>query len=333
MMKLRQLKVHSLILVLLFFFPVFLFAQQGSYHAYELSLEEYPSPGKEVQVSIRSNQEPSVNIRSVQWFINGEEKGSLANKLSVPVLASNSPKQIIAKITYFNAFNQRKNIEITAWMRPAIFDILWEADSVATPGYRGHHLAWVGAPIHLSSKIQFIDSDGEKYTEEDFSFRWEIESRFHEDTGPEASHVIYEPGGRHSNDVISVHAEATLINKREVFLEKRIEIPMAQPRILLYSHTLLGGLLDTSVLLQETPLEPDKSVTLSVYPFFFSKNDFERDTIQYEWFIDKDINPLKKGRKIDISLTGGSSSIPIRIHAANENIPTQKTSRSFIVGL
>ena len=326
--------LYLFFLLFSFIIPVSIFAQQGPLDAYQIHLEEaYPSPGEVVNAQIRSVRESVANIRSVRWYVNGDEQEKFANQLKIPITNTNSPKQIVADVVYFDALNQRRFVRLIQWVRPVIFDIMWEGDVVTIPGYRGHHLVGIETPINISSKIQFIDSDGTLYTEKDFSFRWEIETSFHDDIGPGISHVVYTPGPRHSNDSIFVKTEATLINRNDVLLEKSINIPVTKPKLLVYRHTLLGGLSDNVVVSNQEVLEEDAPNTFSVYPFFFSKADFEKNAIQYRWFVNNNTNHQKEGRKVDISVSGNNISIPIRLSVENENKSIQNIQRSFSIGL
>ena len=317
----------------LLFSPFALAQQQGGYDAYELYFNtDTPSSGEMVDVSIRSGKVLTSNIRSVRWFVNGQERTEFLNKLTMSEIGSVSPKQIVARIIYFDIFGQRRRIELTRWIRTAVFDVLWEGDSVVTPRYRGYKLAGPQVPINLSAEIQHIDQSGTVYTEKDFSFRWEIENKFYGDVGPGESSVVYEEGGTLLNNFVSVKVQATLINDPGVLFEKFINIPIAEPRIFLYPHTLLYGLFTDRVTPKDAVLT-EQPVTVSVYPFYFGKSDFEKNAIQYKWFVNNGTNHQKEGRKIDISIDGEDISIPIRVHAQNINNKQQNLEGFFTFGL
>ncbi len=186
-------------------------------------------------------------------------------------------------------------------------------------------------PIRLSAKIQYIDENGEIYTKKDFSFRWEIESSFHSEQGPTASSVVYEQGGTLVNNFVSVRAEAFLINNPNVGFEKSIIIPITEPRLLVYPYTLLHGLSVRRALSDR--FVPGNSFTASVYPFYFSRSDFDKSAVQYNWFVNRSRSPSKSGRKIEISAQGGGVAVPIRITAENENENLQKLSHTFTLNL
>ena len=61
-------------LFLILLTPSFSFAQRGSYDSYTLSASDvYPSPGEEVSFIIEPGSSQTEHIRSVRWYVNGEE--------------------------------------------------------------------------------------------------------------------------------------------------------------------------------------------------------------------------------------------------------------------
>ena len=307
------------------------FSQEGRYDAYSLTLSTAsPSPGESVDISIRTGSSSVRNIRSVRWYRNGEEMEEFNDRLTITDISGNTPKQIVANIIYFDPFNQRRHTQVTEWIRPVIFDVLWEGDSVLIPDYRGHALAGPQTPITVSAYIQYIDTYGILYTEKDFSFVWEVESEYHPVRGPGASMIVIEDGGTYLNNRIFIRVEASLINDSGISFERVISVPITEPRILLYSHTLLYGLFPYATIPKNATLKKSP-VTFSLYPFYFSNSDFEKDLIQYRWFVNNNTNHLKEGRKIDVSVGGQSVPVPIRISIHNENKNLQKTERSITV--
>ena len=320
----------SVVILLIIGTPISL-SQEGRYDAYSLySDNPSPSPGESVEISLETGSSSVRNIRSVRWFIDGEAVEEFNDNLSVTDNIGNTPKQIVANIVYFDPSNQRRYVQVTEWIRPVIFDILWEGDSVTIPRYRGHILAGPQSAISVSANIQYIDLNGIQYTEDDFSFVWEVESEYHTSRGPGVSSIVIEKGGTYLNNTLFVRAQASLINDSGVYFEKSISIPVTEPRILVYSHTLLYGLFPYATVPRSAALKKSP-VTFSLYPFYFSTSDFEKDLIQYRWFVNNNTNHVKEGRKIDVSLGGRSIPVPIRISAYNETKNLQKAEYTITV--
>ena len=321
--------LYAVLLTGFLLIPTVFGQRQENYDAYDISVSEsYPSPGEYVDFTIRSNRSFISGIHSIIWQIDGIEQPAYANKTKITEIAGSVPKQIAARIHYFDSSGQRQFTNISRWIRPVVFDILWEADSVVTPLYRGHRLAGPQTPIKFSAKVQYIDQNGIIYTEKDFSFRWMIESRYHDERGPAASSVVYEKGGSYLNRYIIVRVEATLISSGKVAFEKVTNVPIVEPRLLVYPHTLLYGLARDRVF--SAYLSPgSEEVTASVYPFYFSQSDFEKNAIQYKWFVNNEASHLKEGRKLDISVRGEGAEIPVRVFAQNENKDLQQSDIQF----
>ena len=232
--------------------------------------------------------------------MNGEERKSASESFTLEDVAGTSAKRVVANIVYFDLTGERKYAQIDAWIYPVIFDILWEADSVVTPLYRGHKLAGPGVPIRISANIQYTDRSETIYTPEDFSFRWEIESRLHSDQGPGVSSIVYEEGADFYNNRILVKVNASLIYNSSISFSKTITIPVSEPQLLLYPYTLLYGLSTNHTFSQDLFSDTQK-VTSFAYPFYFSKSGFDSGAIQYKWFVDGGLYPRKEGRRIDVS--------------------------------
>ena len=330
------MRMFYLFPLLLVFFGIFaatpfVFGQQhGGYDAYDVLVSNsFPSPGQYVDLTIRSNKSFVSGVRSVRWYADNVERKDYADKLEFTEIIGSSPKRITAYIHYFNVFGEKRYTEISRLIRPVIFDILWEADSVVTPLYKGHKLAGPQVPVKISAKVQYVDSSDFTHTENDFSFRWMIDSRYHKERGPGVSSVLYEKGGDYFNRYIIIRAEATLISDGEVSFERTINVPIVEPRILVYPHSLLYGLSQKKVISQETLFDGEK-ITASVYPFYFSQTDFAKDAIQYKWFVNNEVSHLKEGRKLDVSIEGNEGVlVPVRVFVQNEHKDLQQTDTTF----
>ena len=308
-------------------------SQEDPFDVYILFIDKaFPSPGETIQASIHANKASPSAIRSVTWFLNGKEQTRFSNSLDFSFISGSSPQQISAQIIFFTPSGQRSYAEVLRWVQPVIFDIFWEGDVVTTPRYVGHKYAGPRTPIILSSKVQFVDREGTIFTEKDFSFRWEIESRLYGGRGPGISSTVYEEGGSLLNRSISVRAFATLISSSSISFDRSVSIPITLPRLLLYPHTLLHGL-HTDMTVSKNFSLPDQSTTLSAFPFFFDHSDFQKNTIHYRWFAGSESQPLHEERRVDITVEGDGTLIPLRILAENTNENTQRAENNFVVEL
>ena len=337
MVYFEYMRSLSFILPVFLFFFLFLsvphsFAQQ-LFNAYEFDVSERnPSPGEEVGISLRSRRSSTSTIRSVRWYFDDVEQKDLKNSMKIAKVSSGVPQKISADIIYFVGESQQQFTAIE-WLRPIIFDLLWEADSVVTPLYRGHRLAGPEVPIRVVAKIQYTDPRGTTYTEKDFSFRWQVESEYRYEQGPGVSSIVYEEGGGYFNNYVTVEAIATLISNSSVSVERVVSVPIVEPRLLVYPFTLLYGLSTGKTIPKEAIVPQNQKITLSVYPFYFSRESFVKNAIQYIWFANEEVSPLKRGRKLDISVTGDLTFIPVKIVAQNEEKNSQQAENLFSLSL
>lgn len=315
--------------------PTVSFAQQvGNPAAYALTINDtVPSPGEAVVVRIESRDERTTSIRSVRWFVDGQERVEFTDKLSLTEMVGNAQKRVVARIVYSLAGGLHRYINATTTVNPVTFDLLWEGLSVVTPRYRGYPLAGPQVPIRVFAEIQYFDGNGISYSEDDFSFVWEVETSFHEDTGPGVSSITYEKGGSLINNDVYVLARATLISDRDVQFQKALRIPITDPRVIVYPYTLTRGLITEQVIPKDVAIQK-QPLTTSVYPFFFSRDDFENpNTISYTWDIHNGQTSLQQGRKVDISLQGDNTIIPAKVSVQNRRRPQQKAQNTFRISL
>lgn len=334
MYQLRFLLFFILSPLLFFlFFSAPVSAQGSAFNAYTLFIDnEFPTPGETIKVSIYSNSAPTSGIRSVTWFINGEEQSQFSNALDLSSVAGHTPFLVTARIIFFDISGKRGFAEVSRWVQPVIFDIFWEGDVVTTPRYMGQKYPGPNTPILLSAKIQFVDRDGVVHTEKDFSFRWEIESRFYGGRGAGIAALVYEDGGSLLNREVTVRAHASLISSSSISFSRKTTVPITFPRLLVYPHTLLHGL-HTDLTIPTTFSLPDTPTTFSVYPFFFARSAFQKDTIHYSWFAGLDSQPLYEERRVAIRVEGNDAFVPLRIIAENEHEVSQNVQNSFSIRL
>lgn len=332
--KMTPLLIVPLSLFLIFTTLISFAQQRGNDSAYLLEIDErVTSPGTPITVHIRAGDLRTASIRSVRWFVDGQEQKEEEDSLSLQEVVGNSAKNVTAQIIYFTQSGNRRYMSASTQITPVTFDLLWEGESVTTPLYRGYPLAGPQVPIRVYAEIQYVDSTGVSYTEDDFSFVWEVETKFHETKGPGASSIVHEEGGTLINNRVFVLARATLINNTSVRYEKAINIPITDPRLLVYSYTPVRGLITEYVIPQDIAVvDPKQPITAALYPFYFSARDFSNNiTMNYHWFVNNAAKPSKRGRKVDISLRGEDASIPIRVFARNEEktLQTAKNTLEF----
>lgn len=289
----------------------------------------FPTLGDVVTLEILPERERLGSIKNIDWYINSVRVPEWEGSLTRTIEADGGLKNVSVDILYFDTAGNRNVFSTNAILWPVVFNLFWEADSVVTPNYKGYKLAGPGTPINISAKIKFINENGREFDENDFSFKWWVDSSFQE-TVINRPYFVFEEGGSIINNRLVVRAEATLVPMPTIVLEEEITIPIITPRQIIYRSSLLDGLSTTNALQKTSSVSTP--LTLSSFPYFFSQDAFEKDNIEYNWFINGTLQETQK-RKIDVLATIEDVLVPIRLQSVNENNREQILDHSFILDL
>ena len=333
MMQIHLTSLFSIIVV--FFIFIFLnsaYGQEKYSDSYSIETEGEIVTGSTITASLKNGSDSTQSIRSVDWYVGDAEQKKFKNKLYLELNVPNSPIFITANIIYFDIFDKRRSAQVTRIIQPILFDVLWEGDTAVTPGYRGHKLVGPDAPIVLSAHIEYINLFGTIFTEKDFSFRWLIDFKYSKEGGPGKYKIVIPEGIDYLSEYLNVRVEATLVNDTSITFTKNISVPVSQPVFLAYTHSPLYGL-NTRRAIPKNSIIIKKPVTISLYPFYFSKKDLDADLIRYNWFVSNGKDVSKTGRRLDISVEGESVRIPFKVNIQNENNNLQRLTHTFSLSL
>ena len=125
-----------------------------------------------------------------------------------------------------------------------------------------------------------------------------------------------------------------LIKDSAVNFKRTVRIPVMEPRVLIYNHSPLYGLIDTRVIGKNSILFKNPT-TISVYPYSFDYDDFKTNAINFEWTINDESVIINEGQRVDINVEGENVSVPFNVRATNTNTlrPYQKLSYDFNLSL
>ena len=302
------------------------FAQSADAYKFYI-MDEFPAPGETVTINIHPNEQPVQKIKSVIWTIGGRVISEHKNSLKIEYLVKNTPEQVVADITYIDRDENRYTLQVSKWIAPVIFDILWEGLSATTPLYDGYRLVHRGTPVRITSTVQYIDSRGNIFDENDFFFDWEQSSHKIEQGSGKNSIIIEDTGSTLRNE-IPVTVKISLPNNNRIQIRKTIFIPFTESRVFLYKHSLSRGL-NTRRVVVDNDIVVDDPFTVSVYPFYFSRNDFEKNSVQYWWFVNNQPNPINEARRVSLSYEGEGTPTRLSVQIQNDNEKYQKISKSL----
>ena len=222
-------------------------------------------------------------------------------------------------------FLNTNNLDI----RPIIFDLLWEADSVVPNGYRGLPLPGPYTPIRVSAYIRYIDRNGVLRDENDFFFDWKQNSKVVPRRGVGENTIILD-GFNYVESPIDVSSIISFSDEIDD-ARKIISINLEIPKILLYKFDNLTGL--SNLTIRETDIFLDDITTISLYPLFIGNNEFNNGMLNYTWSVNKkDISNVN--RKVDINSNTGldRAEIDVKVENSEYSKYSQRANHSFLIG-
>ncbi len=290
--------------------------------------------GDNFDVSIVGRDLNLESIKKVKWFINGKEKKDFENAFSYNLKINNSyrPAEIETEIEYIDFFdeNKLKTTSLIIVKNPILFDLVWESEGILPPQYKGYPLLAPQQNLKVSAILRYISSDNNIYNEEDFSFFWKVEGRIfpEEKFKEEVLKSGYISTGVGNNTILipnkitllenplTVEVQAKSFIDNAVSFNKKINIYLEKPRILLYEQDLLLGT-KTHKLISKNEKTNKNPLPVVIFPFLFSKQNVERGEIDYLWYINQSATPQKNNRKIDISYIGEQQIIDLKLEIVN----------------
>ena len=317
-----------------YFFIVCLFWFSGLFFIavaqspFYLEYSNTPKANNLIELNIASATESIRNITSVDWYVNGSLFPKYKNSLSLSFILENDPVDIQADVRFSRGVVGEGFYRVQRTVTPVIFDVLWEGVSVVPRGYRGYKLVAPNSPFDVSVKIIYKDASGE-YDEDDFLISWRYDFVVQE-TGLGFSKIRLNDGISLRDQYKDIVVEAKLKDDTNVRFTEVIRVRPVTPRVLGYLNSLEFGLVETTI---SKTIRPESfPFTVSLYPYYYTKTDFEKNSIQYNWFVNAEKNYSKQGRKVDIDIEGKESlTIPFNVRVENENNSSQRSSFDFNV--
>ena len=262
-----------------------------------------PSLGDTVIIEITSGQISRDSISSARWFIDGEldESFNDFSEIEFKVFDLSKPITITCKISfYYTGIEQYLVQEVT--LHPVQLDVIWEGEVVTPAHYLGYPRPTINAPIRVSADLLY-QGENRVYTEEDFSFIWNIAGKKVQGVRGIGGSVITIPDESIYNlSKLNVEVIATKLDDQSFVVKREVVISRSSPRLLVYESQAIHGVLHNKVFDGNIS---SKKITLLVYPYFFPLKIFNDGSITYRWFLNDKEDPGQNSRKVDLSLDGG----------------------------
>jgi hypothetical protein len=278
------------------------------------------APGPDMPTTIRL-QSYIVDVRAsfIVWVVNGERVqegvGSVEYKFTTGSLGSES--RIEALITAPDGATSKESVTI----RPALVDILWQADTFVPPFYKGKAMPTHGSAIRAVALPQFGQSADVSKTA---FFKW---SR-------DLSRGLGEGTGLSMVNTDATWARATMQLGVEVRSQdgsykaaRAVPILSAEPQVQFYEDSPVFGVRFEKAL-SGIVKSSEAEFHLHAVPYFFSSTDRLYNKLLYKWYVDNQLVRTAGGINDDITILNtetGSKDHRVLLVLQNSAHVTQKT--------
>ena len=268
----KGFKIYTIcICLMLFVSPLFTKAQLGqqqqtSNRPYIELSNQFPSPGEQVEASVRNSNAGSAT-GDLTWRINGSTVSEHNNQRTITFTAGD-----IDEPTVVSAYRGSTQLAEKA-MLSAYVDIIVDPDTIVPQFYRGRPLPVPGSTMTLTA----LHEVSSLVASDRLSYRWRVNNSVVNDGPNLHEDQVTVPVPNRRNAVVSVeiiHPTYGLI------AQERVTIPVSSPQLLFYKVSSLYGI-------SANTLEQDRSITsgnitISATPYYVPNAAFD-DQLTVEW--------------------------------------------------
>ncbi|HEX8993674.1 MAG TPA: hypothetical protein VF803_00285, partial [Candidatus Paceibacterota bacterium] len=168
-------------------------------------------------------------------------------------------------------------IEKTFVFNPSLVSLVWEGNTTVPPFYAGKPLASPGSLITVYA-FPTVRMQGTLQSPGSLSYQWKINDQaMPAQSGVGRSSITLQSDQLHSEEDVSV---AVYTPDGTAAGSGSVSIPMTAPKLVLYAHDPLRGILYGSALSSSFSMSSTE-MTVHAEPFFFSQGSGGR--LQYSW--------------------------------------------------
>jgi len=267
---------------------------------------ENPRPGDVVSIDLQSFS-TDLNGATISWIVGGTVvKSGLGEKsFSTTAPEIGDIKRVQARIFTSEGTSHLETIDI----RPAIVDLLWEANTYIHPFYKGKRLHSAGGDLKIVA-IPNVISGGIKIPNRNLIFRWKRDNVVLGSKSGTGRNVL-EISGSRLGKTENISVEVTTLDSR-VSARGFTNIKVSRPKTLIYENNpLLGVVFEKSVTGAYDLVE--REVKLEAYPLFFSVNSRFSDDLSYEWRVTGDDSSTDSNITLRRGEGSGSASVSVAV--------------------
>jgi hypothetical protein len=287
----------------------------------------FPSPNQTVRASIESYALNLGRSPSIRWFVDGVEISPGENARNIILNAGDLGSSQIVRVAVETEIGTIYTKDVT--LRPALVDLLWQADSYTPAFYKGKALSPSRSKLRVQAIAQFKSSGGIFYDPDEIVYTWKQDGR-----------TIADSSGRGS-DSVAVRGPVLLFGTTIEVTAQSIDgfygannvktvIP-SSPKIVLYEDNPLLGIRHNRAL--DSPHElTQEELTFVAEPYFFTVDSRRAPNLSYAWTINRSVVENPSLDKSSITLRPSEEEegqSEVGVTAQNISIPLQRFTESI----
>lgn len=266
-----------------------------------LSLEPaYPQANETVTVTANSVF-TNLSTSELSWYINDALFTKGVGVTSIRTSAGAPGSQTTVSIRAVNSLGGEISGE--AVIAPADAEILWEADSLVPPFYKGRSLPGAGTRVSAEALVRLSRKDGSLVPTQEITYTWSRNgSVVPSVSGKGRNRATFPAPLLFSTDTLSITAESS---DGTLHAEARTLVPSTDTLLQIYEEHPLFGTLYNRTLPRSSEI-PEPEVTLAAFPLFADARSAGDSRLSYLWTVNGARVPADPDEpdKITIQATG-----------------------------
>ena len=313
-------------------FVLFVFSAQAQVLETEININmkpEFPRANQTIMLNLESYS-TDLNKADIYWYENDVlQKSGLGEKdFSFKVGEVGKAEKISVKIITNNFGVINKQLTIN----PSEVDLIWEADSITPPFYKGKALNSYQSDVKVVAMPNFITENGKKINSKNLVYKWRKDWRVLGNLSGVGKNVLKIKGLKEfKENTIVVDIESLDGSLRA---RRTIVIKPHNPKVIFYKKDSLLGTIFNRAISDQFDMK-EEEVAVVAYPFFFSKEDSFLNKLEYDWAM----NNKKINNKENIILLRkeentkeGISSLDLKIKNTNRIMQLAENKFNVIFG-
>ena len=285
-----------------------------------------PRPNELVSFNVVSSF-PNLSNFYITWSKDGiivKEGNGITNYKTV--VGSLGKRHII---TVTVTADGREKIRESITIRPSKVSLVWEADSYTPIFYKGKGLASHQANVKVVAIPSLVNTEGVRFDERSLLYEWKLDGKKDNLQSGAGKNIFKFTGSLVSRPktvsvVVSTKSGLTTASNMET-------INFVEPKILIYKKNPLTGIRNNLSI--KTGFVEDNESTFVSEPYFFSRQAYNSNLLEYNWVIDNNkFDNLRKSKEVTFSgEVSGKSNVSIKIINPNRILQGARSLFDVIV--